>query len=49
MREFDPAKPPTPYLSGPYAQALVNDFHGEINGAVRIMVDESVFWAAPPS
>jgi putative ABC transport system permease protein len=42
MREFDPGKPPTPYLAGPYAPALLNDFPGEITSAVRVMVDESV-------
>ncbi|MET0634489.1 MAG: ABC transporter permease [Chitinophagaceae bacterium] len=37
MRSFDPSKPKVPYLSGPYATALKNDFTGEINEFVRVM------------
>lgn len=37
MRTYDPAKPAVPYVSGPYAPALINDFPGEIKQAVRIM------------
>jgi putative ABC transport system permease protein len=37
MRGFDAAKPTVPYLSGPYATALLNDFPGEIKKAVRIL------------
>lgn len=37
MRSFDPSKPSTPYLSGPYATALMNDFGGEIQKVVRVM------------
>ncbi|HEY8733204.1 MAG TPA: ABC transporter permease [Puia sp.] len=41
MRQFDPAKPPTPYVSGPYAPALLNDFPGEIKAAVRVLPNNS--------
>lgn len=41
MRSYDPAKPPTPYLSGPYAPALLNDFPGEIKEAVRVLANNS--------
>src|SRR5580698_9480100 len=41
MRSFDPAKPPTPYLAGPYAPALLNDFPGEIREAVRVLPNNS--------
>ncbi len=37
MRGYDPAKPRVPYLSGPYATALLNDYPGEIKKAVRVM------------
>ncbi|HWB27894.1 MAG TPA: ABC transporter permease [Chitinophagaceae bacterium] len=37
MRSYDPSKPPAPYLSGPYAPALLNDFPGEIKQAVRVL------------
>lgn len=37
MRSFDVSKDQTPYLSGPYATALLNDFPGEIKKAVRVM------------
>lgn len=37
MRGYDPSKPRVPYLSGPYATALLNDFPGEIKKAVRVM------------
>ncbi|HEY9195253.1 MAG TPA: ABC transporter permease [Mucilaginibacter sp.] len=36
MRGFDPAKPPTSYLSGPYAPAMLNDFPQDIKMAVRV-------------
>jgi len=42
MRKFDEAKPPVPYLSGPYAPALLNDFPGEIQQAVRIMISNDL-------
>jgi putative ABC transport system permease protein len=41
MRNYDPAKPPTPYLAGPYAPALLNDFPGEIKQAVRVLPNNS--------
>ena len=37
MRGFDVSKPRVPYLSGPYATALLNDFPNEIKKAVRVM------------
>ena len=37
MRSYDASKQGAPWLSGPYATALLNDFHGEIKKAVRIM------------
>src|SRR5678816_4844470 len=37
MRGYDASKDPAPWLSGPYATALLNDFPGEIKKAVRIM------------
>jgi putative ABC transport system permease protein len=37
MRGFDHSKPSVPWLSGPYATALLNDFQGEIKKAVRVM------------
>src|SRR3984885_15993631 len=43
MRSFDAAKPPAPYLSGPYADALLNDFHGEIKQVVQIMPSHDLF------
>jgi len=36
MRQFDPTKPSVPYLSGPYAPALLNDFGDDIKAAVRV-------------
>ena len=36
MRGFDPAKPRTAYLSGPYAPALINDYPQDIKMAVRV-------------
>lgn len=38
MRHYDASKPAAPYLSGPYATALRNDFPGEIRMAVRTMI-----------
>ncbi|HEV2481746.1 MAG TPA: ABC transporter permease [Puia sp.] len=43
MRTFDPNVPPVPYLSGPYAAALWNDFHNEIRHIVRVMPDNDLF------
>src|SRR6266496_2955852 len=37
IRSYDASKQPAPWLSGPYAPALLNDFPGEIKKAVRIM------------
>lgn len=37
MRGYDKTKPTVPYLSGPYAPALLNDFSKEIKTAVRIL------------
>ena len=37
MRSYDASKQPAPWLSGPYATALLNDFPGEIKKAVRVM------------
>ena len=42
MRSYDPSKPAVPYLSGPYATALLNDFPGEIKQAVRVMRDNDL-------
>src|SRR5882762_2222952 len=36
VRGYDPSKPPSPLISSPYALALLNDFHGEIKGVVRV-------------
>jgi len=43
MRTFDPNNPPVPYVSGPYAAALGNDFHKEIKQIVRVMPDNDLF------
>src|SRR5688500_4749174 len=40
MRTYDPSKPPTSYLSGPYATALLNDYPNEIKKAVRVMATD---------
>ena len=37
MRQFDKGKPSVPYLSGPYAPALLNDFPQDIKSAIRVM------------
>jgi len=37
MRGYDKLKAPVPYLSGPYAPALLNDYPNEIKKAVRVM------------
>ena len=36
MRGYDKSKPPVPYLSGPYAPALLNDYPGQIKKVVRV-------------
>jgi putative ABC transport system permease protein len=43
MRSFDASMPPAPYLSGPYADALLNDFPGEIKQVVRVMPSNNLF------
>src|ERR1700754_3904514 len=42
MRSFDASKSAAPWLSGPYAPALLNDFRGEIKQTVRIMPDNDL-------
>jgi putative ABC transport system permease protein len=42
MRSFDKSQPAAPWLSGPYAPALLNDFRGEIKQTVRIMPDNDL-------
>jgi len=42
MRGYDVTKNRVPYLSGPYATALLNDFPGEIKKAVRVMVSNGL-------
>lgn len=42
MRSFDASKDPAPYLSGPYATALLNDFPDEIKKAVRVIPTNSL-------
>lgn len=37
MRIYDSTKPSVPWLSGPYAPALLNDFPNDIKRAVRVM------------
>src|SRR3569833_1205542 len=37
MRGFDKDKARVPYLSPPYAQALLNDYPADIKAAVRVM------------
>lgn len=39
MRRFDEKKMKVPYLSGPYAPALLNDFPNDIKMAVRVEVN----------
>lgn len=41
VRGYDPAKPPSPFISSPYARALLNDFPGEIRQAVRVMPNDA--------
>ncbi|MBS1729343.1 MAG: ABC transporter permease [Bacteroidetes bacterium] len=43
MRGFNNASQPTPYLSGPYAPALLNDFRDDIKQAVRVMPSNDLF------
>ncbi|MCW3117858.1 MAG: transporter permease, partial [Chitinophagaceae bacterium] len=37
MRSYDSTKPPVPWVSGPYATALLTDYPNEIKKAVRVM------------
>src|SRR5205809_1893423 len=43
MRSYDATKEPVPYLSGPYAPALLNDFSADIKKAVRVMPSNDLF------
>lgn len=43
MRSYDENKEAVPYLSGPYAPALVNDFGADIKKAVRVMPSNDLF------
>ncbi len=43
MRSYDATKEPVPYLSGPYAPALRNDFSADIKQAVRVMPSNDMF------
>ncbi|MFA6085211.1 ABC transporter permease [Mucilaginibacter sp.] len=42
MRNFKELKQGVPYLSGPYAPALLNDFPGEIKQAVRVNTSQGL-------
>ena len=42
MRGFNTADQPTPYLSGPYAPALLNDFSPDIKQAVRVQTSNDL-------
>ncbi|HTD98254.1 MAG TPA: ABC transporter permease [Mucilaginibacter sp.] len=42
MRTFDKTVNPVPYLSGPYAPALLNDFPREIKKAVRVNTSQGL-------
>jgi putative ABC transport system permease protein len=42
MRSFDASQSAAPWLSGPYAPALLNDFRGEIKQTIRIMPDNDL-------
>jgi putative ABC transport system permease protein len=43
MRSFEKDKQAVPYLSGPYAPALLTDFSGQIKRAVRVMPSNDLF------
>ncbi|MGN6637666.1 MAG: ABC transporter permease [Mucilaginibacter sp.] len=43
MRGFEGGKVPVPYLSGPYAPALLTDFPDQIQKAVRVMPSNNLF------
>lgn len=42
MRSYDPTKPSAPYLSGPYADALLNDYPKQIKNAVRVLTSNDL-------
>ncbi len=42
MRGYDAEKSRTPYLSGPYAPALLNDFPEDVKKAVRVMPENGL-------
>jgi putative ABC transport system permease protein len=42
MRKFDKMKTSVPYLSGPYAPALLNDFPNDIKMAVRVQATNNL-------
>lgn len=42
MRNFKADEPAVPYLSGPYAPALLNDFKSDIKNAVRVMPSDEL-------
>jgi putative ABC transport system permease protein len=42
MRSYDPSKPLVPYLSGPYAPALLNDYPDDIKEAIRVSVSNGL-------
>jgi putative ABC transport system permease protein len=42
MRGYDVSKKRVPFVSGPYATALLNDFPAEIKKAVRIMISHNL-------
>jgi putative ABC transport system permease protein len=42
MRGYDPTKPKVPYLSGPYADALLNDYPKQIKSAVRVLASNDL-------
>ena len=47
MRGYDSLKDRTPYLSGPYATALLNDYPDEIKKAVRVMATNGLISLVP--
>lgn len=43
MRNFDSMKEGVPYVSGPYAPALLNDFPADVKQAVRVQANQGLF------
>src|SRR4051812_15792756 len=43
MREVNNSTDAVPYLSGPYAPALLNDFPSDIKQAIRVMPSNDLF------